>query len=169
MLEVQSRDKRGFFILPQASEGAGYYVYGNLHHMPSSGHLAQYAYPSMLSLIFYIAREWQAIDDGKFDIGNISIAGGLGYDKHVSHRKGIEMDLRPMRKDKLEGQSARVSRFDDVHDRNATIKLIRLFLQHPMATTVFFNDGEVQKMIAGGPVRSLKGHDDHLQLEIREH
>ncbi|MGF6118520.1 hypothetical protein ABIE30_003824 [Janthinobacterium lividum] len=103
MLEVQSRDKRGFFILPQASEGAGYYVYGNLHHMPSSCHLAPYAYPSMLSLIFYIAREWQAIDDGKFDIGNISIAGGLGYDKHVSHRKGIEMDLRPMRKDKLEG------------------------------------------------------------------
>lgn len=28
MLEVQPRDKRGFFILPQAPEDAGYYVYG---------------------------------------------------------------------------------------------------------------------------------------------
>ena len=42
MLEVRPRDKRGFFILPQASEGAGYYVYGNLHRMPHSGHMAQY-------------------------------------------------------------------------------------------------------------------------------
>ena len=169
MLEVQPRDKRGFFILPQAPEGAGYYVYGNLHRMPSSGHMAQYAHPSLLSLIFYIERERQAIDDRKFGIGNISIAEGLAYDKHVSHRKGIEMDLRPLRRDKLEGQSARVSRFDDVYDRSATIKLIRLFLQHPMVTKVFFNDEEVQKTIAGGRVRSLKGHDDHLHIEIREH
>ncbi|PHV34724.1 hypothetical protein CSQ94_04875 [Janthinobacterium sp. BJB312] len=169
MLEVQPRDKRGFFILPQAPEGAGYYVYGNLHRMPHSGHMAQYAHPSLLSLIFYIEREWQAIDDRKFGIGNISIAEGLGYDKHVSHRKGLEMDIRPMRKDRLEGQSARVSRFDDVYDRNATIQLIRLFLQHPMVTKVFFNDGEVQKTIAGGRVRSLQGHDDHLHIEIREH
>ena len=28
MLEVQPRDKRGFFILPQAPEDAGYSVYG---------------------------------------------------------------------------------------------------------------------------------------------
>lgn len=169
MLEVQPRDKRGFFILPQAPEGAGYYVYGNLHRMPHSGHMAQYAHPSLLSLIFYIEREWQAIDDRKFGIGNISIAEGLAYDKHVSHRKGIEMDLRPLRKDKLEGQCARVSRFDDVYDRDATIKLIRLFLRHPMVTKVFFNDGEVQKAIAGGRVRSLQGHDDHLHIKIREH
>ncbi|MFA6069178.1 MAG: hypothetical protein WC810_11410 [Janthinobacterium sp.] len=40
MLEVQPRDKRGFFILPQAPEDAGYYVYGNLHRMPHSGHMA---------------------------------------------------------------------------------------------------------------------------------
>lgn len=168
-LELQPKDKRGYFILPQAPEGAGYYVYGNLHHMPHSGHLAQYAHPGMLCLIFYIEREWQAIDDRKFGIGNISVAGGLPYDKHASHRKGIEMDIRPVRKDKLEGQCARVSRFDAVYDREASIKLVRLFLQHPMVTKVFFNDGEMQKAIGGGRVQSLRGHDDHLHIEIREH
>ncbi|WP_425252318.1 hypothetical protein ACPJXG_21815 [Janthinobacterium sp. NFX145] len=137
--------------------------------MPTPPPLRVAAHPSLLSLIFYIEREWQAIDDRKFGIGNISIAEGLGYDKHVSHRKGLEMDIRPMRKDRLEGQSARVSRFDDVYDQNATIQLIRLFLPHPMVTKVFFNDGEVQKTIAGGRVRSLQGHDDHLHIEIREH
>ena len=28
MLEVQAKDVRGYFILPQAPEEAGYYVYG---------------------------------------------------------------------------------------------------------------------------------------------
>lgn len=120
--------------------------------MPNSGHLAQHAHPNMLSLIFHIEHQWQAI-----------------YDKHKSHRKGIEMDIRPVRKDKLTGQAARVSRFDDVYDRDATIKLIRLFLQHPVVTKVFFNDASIQKEIGGGRVRFLIGHDDHLHIEIREH
>ena len=37
MLELQPKDKRGYFMLPQAPEGAGYYVYGNVggRHWPS--------------------------------------------------------------------------------------------------------------------------------------
>jgi murein endopeptidase len=167
MLEVQPKDSRGYFMLPQAPEDAGYYVYGNVGRKPHTGHLAQFAHPSLLSLIFYIEREWEAIDDRKFGIGNISIAGGLPYDKHKSHQKGIEMDIRPVRKDKLVGQSARVSRFDAVYDREATIKLIRLFVQHPLVKIVYFNDDKVQQAI-GGHVRSLKGHDDHFHVEIWE-
>lgn len=119
-----------------------------------------------MTLIFYIEREWQAIENRKFGIGNISIAGGLEYDEHKSHRKGVEMDIRPVRKDKLVGQAARVSRFDAVYDRDATIKLIRLFVGHPMVTKVFFNDDKVQEAI--GRVRSLRGHDDHIHIEIKE-
>lgn len=65
---------------------------------------------------FSISNKWQAIDDRKFGIGNISVAEGMAYDKHKSHQKGIEMDIRPVRKDKLTGQAARVSRFDEVYD-----------------------------------------------------
>lgn len=166
MLEVQPKDLRGYFILPQAPEDAGYYVYGNIGNRPNTGHLAQYAHPNLMTLIFYIEREWQAADDRKFGIGNISIAGGLEYDEHKSHRKGVEMDIRPVRKDKLVGQAARVSRFDAVYDRDATIKLIRLFVGHPMVTKVFFNDDKVQEAI--GRVRSLRGHDDHIHIEIKE-
>ena len=43
MLDVQPGDKRGFFILLQAPEDAGHYVYGNLQRMPNAGHMAQYA------------------------------------------------------------------------------------------------------------------------------
>lgn len=167
MLEIQPKDSRGYFMLPQAPEEAGYYVYGNVGHRPNSGHLAQFAHPSLLSFIFYIEREWQALDDRKFGIGNISIAGGLPYDKHKSHQKGIEMDVRPVRKDRLEGQAARVSRFDAIYDREATIKLIRLFVEHPMVKIVYFNDDKVQQAI-GSRVRSWKDHDDHFHAEIWE-
>ncbi|PHV37674.1 hypothetical protein CSQ95_18775 [Janthinobacterium sp. BJB304] len=57
MLEVQPRDKRGFFILPQAPEDAGYYVYGT----PGRG-AGKYAHPNMMMALLYVEREWQAVD-----------------------------------------------------------------------------------------------------------
>ncbi|KAB8041367.1 hypothetical protein [Janthinobacterium aquaticum] len=169
MLELQPKDTRGYYILPQAPEDAGYYVYGNFNRRPDSGHMAQHAHPRMLSLIFYIEHAWQAVDDRKFGIGNISAAGGISYDNHKTHRKGIEMDIRPVRKDRLIGQAAGLTYFDALYDRDATIKLVRLFLQHPMVTKVFFNDEKLQKQVGGGRVRSLIGHNNHLHIEIRGH
>jgi hypothetical protein len=82
--------------------------------------------------------------------------------------KGIEMDIRPVRKDKMVGQAARCSYRDKaVYDCEATIKLVRLFLQHPMVRIVYFNDDKVQKA-CGGRVKSWPDHDDHLHIEIRE-
>lgn len=96
---IQPKESRGYYMLPQAPEDAGYYVYGTLHNVPGTGQLAQYAHPNLLTVIFQIERQWRAICDRKFGIGNISIDGGLAYDNHKSHQKGIEMDCRPVRKD----------------------------------------------------------------------
>ena len=96
---------------------------------PNTGQLAQYAHPNLLTLIFSVERAWQAKDDRKFGIGNISIAGGFKYDDHGTHRKGIEMDIRPIRKDMMVGQAAHVTRFDAAYDREATIQLICLFAE----------------------------------------
>lgn len=164
---IQPRDQLGRFMLPQAPEQAGYYVYGNVKGVPGTGHLAQYAHPNLLSVIFWIEREWQAVDDRKFGIGNISVANGLKYD-HRTHMKGIEMDIRPVRKDKLVGQAARCSRFDAVYDCDATIKLVRLFLKYPTVKLVYFNCDKVQQACGPGRVRSLIDHDDHLHIEIRD-
>jgi penicillin-insensitive murein endopeptidase len=163
---IQPKDSRSYFILPQTPEDAGYYVYGTLHYVPGTGAEAQYAHPNLLTVIFQIEREWQAICDRKFGIGNISIDGGKEYDKHKTHQKGIEMDCRPVRKDKLTGQAARCSYQDKaVYDCGATIKLIRLFVQHPWVKLVYFNDPEVQKAV--GRVSSCLGHNDHFHVELR--
>lgn len=166
---IQPKDRRGYFMLPQAPEDAGYYVYGNLHHVPGTGHLAQFAHPSLLSLIFQIEREWQAICDRKFGIGNISIDGGTPYDGHKSHQKGIEMDCRPVRKDHLTGQAARCS-FQDraIYDREATTNLIRLFVQHPWVKIVFFNDEAVQNALGHSRVKTVINHNDHFHVELWE-
>jgi hypothetical protein len=164
---IQPRDKLGRYMLPQAPDEAGYYVYGNVGGVPGTGHLAQYAHPNMLSVIFWVEREWQAIDDRKFGIGNISVANGLKYDHHT-HMKGIEMDIRPVRKDKMVGQAARCSYTDKVYDREATIKLVRLFLDHPMVRLIYFNDPKVQQAFGGGLVKYWPDHNDHLHIEIWE-
>ncbi|CAH0142665.1 hypothetical protein SRABI118_00325 [Massilia sp. Bi118] len=114
VVPIQPKDRRGYFMLPQAPEQAGYYVYGNLHGVSGTGRLAQYAHPNMLTYIFQIEREWQAMCDRKFGIGSISIDGGEAFDKHKTHRQGIEMDCRPVRKDYVTGQSARCTYRDKV-------------------------------------------------------
>jgi penicillin-insensitive murein endopeptidase len=165
-VSIQPKDSRGYFRLPQAPEDAGYYVYGTLHYVPGTGAHAQYAHPNLLSLIFEIEREWQTICDRKSGIGNISIDGGKAYDKHKSHQKGIEMDCRPVRKDKMTGQEARCSYKDKaIYDVQATTELIRLFVQHPNVKLVFFNDADVQKAL-GARVKSCLGHNDHFHAEL---
>lgn len=167
MFEFHPKDTRGYFMLPQAPEGSGYYVYGNIGGVPGTGHRAQYAHPSLMTLLLCIEREWQAIDDRKFGVGNISIDGGGEYDGHATHRKGLEVDIRPVRKDKLTGQAARLTRFDDVYDREATIKLIRLFAWQVTVRLIYFNDEQVQKSIGGSRVRFAPRHDDHFHVELR--
>jgi penicillin-insensitive murein endopeptidase len=163
---LQPIDSRGYFMLPQAPEDAGYYVYGTLHYVPGTGAQAQYAHPNLFSVILQIERDWQALCDRKFGIGNISIDGGEKFDKHATHRKGIEMDCRPVRKDQLTGQAARCSYQDKTnYDGEATTRLIRLFIQHPWVKLVYFNDPGVQKAL-GGQVRSCPGHNDHFHVEL---
>lgn len=167
VVQVQPKGEKGWFMLPQAPEQAGYYVYGNVGGVPGTGHLAQYVHAHMMSMIFWVEREWQAVDDRKFGIGNMSLADGRRYE-HKTHMKGIDMDLRPVRKDRMVGQAARCSYRDSaVYDQAATIKLVGIFLQHPMVKLIYFNDPEVQKA-CGAHVRSWPHHDDHLHVEIWE-
>lgn len=153
MLEVQPRDSRGYFMLPQAPGDAGYYVYGT----PEKGG-GQYAHPEMMTLLFVVEREWQAIDWRKFGVGNISLAGGGKFRPHDSHMDGLQVDIRPLRKD---GAQVGVNYFQAAYDKEATARLIGIFQSHPAVTKVFFND----LSISG--VRPLVHHDDHFHVAIR--
>ena len=154
MLELQPKDTRGYFVLPQNPEQAAYYTYGT----PPAG-AGQYAHPKLLSLIFMIEHRWQALDDRKIGIGNISLAGGVKYQDHKGHRSGRDVDIRLFRKDR---QQAPVTRFDQQYDRDATETLIDLFFQAHIIQVIYFND----LTISG--VRPLARHDDHFHITIKE-
>jgi penicillin-insensitive murein endopeptidase len=145
MLEVQPKDSRGYFVLPQKHEEAGYHTYGT----PPGG-AGQYAHPKLLSLIFMIEHRWQEGDNRKI---------GIGYEGHRGHKSGRDVDIRLVRKD---GEEMPVTRFDAQYDQEATARLIGLLFESNIIDVIFFND----PMIPG--VRPLGRHDDHFHVTIRE-
>jgi penicillin-insensitive murein endopeptidase len=153
MLEVQPKDSRGYFMLPQAPEDAGYYVYGT----PEQGD-GQYAHPRMMTVLFFVEREWQAIDRRKFGVGNISLAGGGKFKPHATHKDGLQVDVRPLRKD---GARVPVSYFQSGYDKEATARLIGIFQAYPAVINIYFNDLSIPG------VRPLKDHDNHFHVAMR--
>jgi penicillin-insensitive murein endopeptidase len=166
MGNFQPRDGRGYFMLPQAPEGAGYYVYGNVNNVPGTGHQGQFAHPNLMTVLLQIEGEWQALSDRKFGVGNISIAGGGIFPPHKTHRSGTEVDCRPVRKDRMTGQLARCSFRDSAYDLAATIQLIGLFAKHPWVRIIFFNDARIQRAVPG--VFNRPHHDDHFHVELKK-
>jgi penicillin-insensitive murein endopeptidase len=154
MEDLDSTDTRGFHMLPQRPEQVGYYTYGT----PGGG-AAQFAHPKLLSLLYRIESLWQAQDDRKLGIGNISKARGIKMKDHRSHRSGLDVDVRPLRRD---GENMRVTRFDKLYDRVATAELIGLFLDSGEVDVVYFNDLRIRS------VKFLIGHDDHFHVTVRK-
>ena len=155
MLEVQAKDNRGYFVLPQAPEDAGYYVYGT----PAGGG-GQYTHPAMMSMLLFVERQWSAIDKRRFGVGNISLAGGQVYAKHRSHKSGLEVDVRPLRTD---GQHIPVYwQWADQYDQTATTRLIELFHDYPGVHKIYFNDPDLRHL-----VQPLIHHDHHFHVELK--
>jgi len=152
MNDVPSQDSRGYFILPQAPEEASYYTYGT----PGRG-AGQYCHAQMLTFIFQLEYKWGAIDDRKIGIGNVSRANGVAFPPHRSHRSGLEVDIRPIRKD---GRRLPVRRTESQYDQKATKKLVELIWQTGMVRRVGFNDLLIPR------VQLMTGHDDHLHVEL---
>lgn len=154
MLEIQPNDSRSYFMLPQAPEDAGYYVYGT----PIDG-AGQFAHPALMSVLFFIERAWAAIDNRKFGVGNISLAGGGRFKQHGTHQDGLQVDVRAVR---IDGRRLPVKYQQREYDKEATAKLIGLFFTHPSVKAILFNDTD---NIPG--VRPWVGHDDHFHVDIR--
>jgi len=150
--ELQPRDSRRYFMLPQAPEEAGYYVYGT----PAGGKF-QYAHPSMMTVLLWVEREWAAVDSRKFGIGNISLADGL-ENEHASHVNGLQVDVRALRKD---GLQLPVTWHDHEYDEAATGRLIGIFFSHPLVKKVLFNDIRAHPRLHPWP-----HHDNHFHVEL---
>ncbi|MFC0252684.1 hypothetical protein [Massilia consociata] len=151
-----TQDARGFFMLPQTPMESGYYTYGLMDNRPDRGGY-QYPHPVMMQAILRVAIEWQAIDRRRIGIGNISRADGFDDEDHSSHLDGLQVDVRPIRKDGLE---VPVTWKDYQYDRDATAKVIELFRTFAPVKFVLFNDTSIPF------VRMAKRHDDHFHVAL---
>ena len=152
MTETPTQDLRGFFLLPQGYEGGGYYSYGT----PDAGR-SQYAHPELISMIQQIAFRWAGSDKRKFGVGNISLGNGVKHPDHRSHRDGLQVDIRLIRKDK---ERKPCSYWDRQYDQTATAKLIAMFKQAAHVHDILFNDPAIKG------VRRHRGHDDHFHVAL---
>jgi hypothetical protein len=98
---------------------------------------------------------------GKFGIpvgvGNISLRDGGRIPPHVSHRRGVDVDFRPLRSD---GEAQPVTIANPAYDRERTRALVKILREDPNLKMILFND----TAIAG--VQQWAGHDNHLHVRF---
>jgi murein endopeptidase len=137
-----------FVQLP--SDGEGYYLY--------SDHDKVWGTPSTIQSVKTLAAnlKQQGLTIG---VGHISFANGARMPPHQSHRRGVDVDIRPQRKD---GVRTGVKITADAYDREKTRKVVDELRKDQNLSFIFFNDNEIEG------VRFWAGHDDHLHVRFKE-
>jgi len=122
----------------------------------------QFGQQSTIDAALAVGAAWETAHTGRpFSIGQISLQGGGPMPPHLSHRLGVDVDVRPMRKD---GNNASVVITDPQYDRVLTTALIELWWQKAPVQLVLFNDSTV---IAAGLSRPSPGHGNHFHVRLR--
>jgi peptidoglycan hydrolase-like protein with peptidoglycan-binding domain len=154
------------FVLPPGGEGEGYTVYSR---EPEGRD--QVGTQATIRALQDLGREWARLHPQVLiQFGDISRPGGgrffnarnpSGPPDHKGHRRGIDVDIRPIRKDRaLAGTDWHNPEYDPILTR-ALVELIRR--KFPRAV-VLFND---PKFINAGLTSPEAGHDNHLHLGFR--
>lgn len=103
---------------------------------------------------------------GRVAVGDVSFEHGGDIPGHMSHERGLDVDLRPMRK--ANDQCAWGTRWTfSSYDRTATRALIKRIraLAPGHIKVIYFND---PTLIREGLTRWYSGHDDHIHVRFCE-
>jgi len=92
-------------------------------------------------------------------VGDISFAQGGRMPPHGSHRRGVDVDIRPQRTDQAR---VPVSITDPAYSHDRTLKVVEAVQQDPNLELILFND----RNITG--VRFYEGHHNHLHIRFKE-
>jgi len=130
--------------------GQGYYLYSNQDK--------QWGTPSAIQSIRNLAENLRNAEI-TIGIGDISFANGARMPPHASHRRGIDVDIRPQRTD---GEARAVYIGDPAYSRDNTRKIVEALHRDENLSFIFFND----KKIDG--VRFWEGHDNHLHVRFKQ-
>lgn len=133
--------------------GSGFECYGPLEK--------RYGLPEVVQTLKYICAEWsKAYPSGpRLGIGNISYRGGGPMPPHVSHQKGIDVDLAPIAKT---SEEIPLTWDNPKYSQQRTQELVDLIRRNPVLSvrTILFNDPGIRG------VEPWAGHDNHLHVSF---
>lgn len=138
------RSSAGFVQLP--ASGTGFYGYYGANR--------RWGTPAMVYGLMRVGQAW-AGNGARMGVGDISYKNGGPISGHASHQRGVDADLRPVRKD---GGESPVTIHQSAYSRTLTSRLLRLIRQHLPVRLIFFNDSA----IAG--VQHWPNHANHFHV-----
>ena len=123
----------------------------------------QFGTSRTIEAIVAIGQRWTAdFPNGPaIGIGDISLRGGGKMDGHVSHRKGVDLDIRLMRKD---GARSGVTFQSAGYSRELTQRLVDVIRANSVSKVALIlnNDPDLKG------VKPWPNHDDHLHVRFVE-
>jgi peptidoglycan hydrolase-like protein with peptidoglycan-binding domain len=141
-------------VAPLPTPGPGYYSY----HKSSKN---QFGLTEAIRALQAIGAAWsRAHPSGpRIGIGDISRYGGGQLKPHVSHQRGVDVDILPIRNDGAEGG---VKYQDPTYSRRLTQELVHVIRANGVLPVeyIFFNDPAVTE------VRKWPAHDNHLHVRF---
>lgn len=142
-----------FIELPKVADGL---VFNN---RTSDSHWGK---PETIDALLRIGRLWKAqFPKSAISVGHISRKSGARFPPHLSHRLGVDVDLRPMRND-LKNLS--VTCDDRInYNRDLTRELIKILRANTRIKTILFND---TGLIAEGLTKFWPQHQNHLHARF---
>jgi hypothetical protein len=139
-------------VLVPYRDGFGLYV-------KSTGSSSLFATPKTLASIQTLARKVAERLDVSLGIVDMSYEAGGKHPDHSSHRRGIDVDIRPLRKDKKDEP---VTISDPQYSRELTKSLVGYAYEDPNVQFILFNDTQIPR------VQYAKNHHHHLHIRFRE-
>ncbi|MDQ3654922.1 MAG: penicillin-insensitive murein endopeptidase [Chloroflexota bacterium] len=140
-------------VVPLSAPGPGYYAY-----KPADN---QFGLAETIRALQAIGLAWSQArpSSPRIGVGDISLRGGGPIRGHVSHQRGLDVDIRLIRGD---GREAGVRYQDAAYSRELTQDLTRRIHGNGVLRVqyIFFNDPSVSG------VRRWPNHDDHLHVRF---
>ncbi len=133
------------------AETTSYYTYGDRS--------AQFGIAQTVRAVEAIAAEFFGATGVRPGIGNISIRRGGRFNEHMSHKAGVDVDIRPLRSD---GAEVPVTFRHPKYSRSRTQKLVDIIRANNVmpVRTILFNGPQIQG------VSPFSGHDNHLHVSF---
>jgi hypothetical protein len=144
--------KRAAEVLVPYREGVGLYV-------KSPGSASLFGTPKTLASIERVARRVAEQLGCSLGITDMSLEGGDPHPGHKSHRRGIDVDIRPLRTDR---KSLGVTITDPAYSHELTKTMVGYLREDPNLHSILFNDAKIPG------VTSSPGHHDHLHVRFKE-